>query len=127
MNMVLTKNFHLMEFASKDGAKFPLDVIEKLRELATNLQILREYVETKINITSGYRSKEHNKKVGGAKESFHVKGMAADIKIEGHTPKQVNDIIEHLILTGRMKQGGLGIYKSWVHYDTRGTKARWNG
>ena len=53
--------------------------------------------------------------------------MAADIKIEGHTPKQVNDIIEHLILTGRMKQGGLGIYKSWVHYDTRGTKARWNG
>ena len=127
MNMVLTKNFHLMEFASKDGAKFLPDVINNLRELAINLQVLREYVESKISITSGYRSEEHNKKVGGAKESFHVKGMAADIKIEGHTPKQVSEIIEHLILTGRMKQGGLGLYKTWVHYDIRGTKARWNG
>jgi hypothetical protein len=24
-----------------------------------------------------------------------------------------------------MKQGGLGTYSTWVHYDVRGTAARW--
>lgn len=121
----ITKNFHYLEFASKDGAKLPKELEANLVELVQNLQVLREYVGKKITINSGYRSPEHNKKIGGVKESFHVRAMAADIVVEGHTPKQVKEIIQHLILTGRMKEGGIGLYDTFVHYDVRGTKARW--
>lgn len=121
----ITKNFHYIEFASKDGAKLPKELEANLVELVQNLQVLREYVGKKITINSGYRSPEHNKKIGGAKESFHVRAMAADIVVEGHTPKQVKEIIQHLILTGRMKEGGIGLYDTFIHYDIRGTKARW--
>lgn len=121
----ITKNFHYIEFASKDGAKLPKELEANLVELVQNLQVLREYVGKKITINSGYRSPEHNEKIGGVKESFHVRAMAADIVVEGHTPKQVKEIIQHLILTGRMKEGGIGLYDTFVHYDVRGTKARW--
>jgi uncharacterized protein YcbK (DUF882 family) len=87
--------------------------------------VLRDAVGKSITITSGYRSPQHNKKIGGAKDSQHVKGMAADIKVTGMTPKEVALVIEGLIESGKIKQGGIGIYSSWVHYDIRGIKARW--
>jgi uncharacterized protein YcbK (DUF882 family) len=78
-----------------------------------------------IRVTSGFRSKEHNKKIGGALNSFHVLGMAADIQVAKVKPEEVAKAIELLIKEGKMKEGGLGIYRTWVHYDFRGTKARW--
>jgi len=125
MNNKLSKNFSLEEFASKDGATTPAAVIDNLRELAKNLQVLRDYVAKPIKISSGYRSPEHNKSVGGVANSQHVKGKAADIKIEGMTPAQVAATIESFIQAGKMKQGGIGIYPNFVHYDTRGKQARW--
>jgi hypothetical protein len=41
------------------------------------------------------------------------------------TPKQVAEVIERLIAEKKMKEGGIGIYKTWLHYDHRNTKARW--
>jgi hypothetical protein len=41
------------------------------------------------------------------------------------TPKEVAKVIEGLIASGKMTQGGIGIYSSWVHYDCRKIKARW--
>jgi uncharacterized protein YcbK (DUF882 family) len=121
----LTNNFTLQEFNSKCGRDIPNNVLPNIIQLAKNLQVLRDAVGKSISITSGYRSPQHNKKIGGAKDSQHVKGMAADIKVTGMTPKEVALIIEGLIESGKMKQGGIGIYTSWVHYDIRGTKARW--
>jgi uncharacterized protein YcbK (DUF882 family) len=121
----LTNNFTLQEFNSKCGRDIPNNVLPNIIQLAKNLQVLRDAVGKSITITSGYRSPQHNKKIGGAKDSQHVKGMAADIKVAGMTPKEVALIIEGLIESGKMKQGGIGIYPSWVHYDIRGTKARW--
>lgn len=68
---------------------------------------------------------EHNAKVGGVKSSRHITGEAADFKIEGYTPKEVAAIIEKLIAAGKMEEGGIGIYSTWVHYDHRNVKARW--
>jgi len=122
--MKLTTNFSLNEF-NKRNYNVPTDVLRNLIELAKNLQVLRDEVKKPIKITSGYRPAELNAKVGGATKSRHITGQAADFKIEGYTPKQVAAIIEKLIAAGKMKQGGLGTYSTWVHYDTRGTAARW--
>ena len=124
--MRLTPNFSLDEFRSKDGSSFPAEIVQSLTILATQLQALRIELGRSITITSGYRSPSHNLKVGGAKDSFHVRGMAADIQVSGMTPKQVYDTIEKLIKEGKMKEGGLGLYKSWVHYDFRGRRIRWD-
>jgi uncharacterized protein YcbK (DUF882 family) len=121
----LTNNFSLEEFKSKCGRDIPNNVLPNIIQLAKNLQVLRDAVGKSITITSGYRSPQHNKKIGGAKDSQHVKGLAADIKVAGMTPKEVALVIEGLIESGKMRQGGIGIYPSWVHYDIRGTKARW--
>lgn len=122
----LTKNFHIDEFKSKDGAQFPEDVKQNLSELAQNLQILRDYIGYPIYVTSGYRSIAHNKAVGGVKGSYHTKGMASDIYVKEYTSKALAEMIEYLIKEGKMKEGGLGVYDSFVHYDIQGIKRRWH-
>ena len=52
---------------------------------------------------------------------------AADIKIKGMEPQEIKKIVEELIKKGLMKQGGVGLYKTFLHYDVRGRKARWLG
>jgi uncharacterized protein YcbK (DUF882 family) len=123
--MKITNNFNLEEFDSKCGREMPSQVVTNIIELAKNLQVLRDEVKKSIQITSGYRSPEHNAKVKGTKLSQHITGMAADIKVAGMTPKQVAEVIERLIAEKKMKEGGIGIYKTWLHYDHRNTKARW--
>ena len=123
--MKLTNNFNLSEF-NKHNFALSETVLRNIQALANNLQVLRDEVKKPIKITSGYRSPEHNAKVGGVKSSKHITGEAADFKIAGMTPKQVAAVIEKLIAAGKMEQGGIGIYSTWVHYDHRNTKARWN-
>ena len=123
----LTKNFTFEEFESKDGAPMPKEVKDNIRLLAKELEKIRAAFNLPVKINSGYRSPEHNKRIGGASDSQHMKGTAADFTIPGRTPKQIGIVLEGLIKDGKIKQGGLGIYANWVHYDIRGTKARWNG
>jgi uncharacterized protein YcbK (DUF882 family) len=123
--MKLSTNFSLDEFASADGTAPSGEVLKNLTELAKNLEVLRKHIGQPIRVTSGFRSREHNRKIGGATNSFHVLGMAADIQVSKMTPEQVAKAIELLIAEGKMKEGGIGIYKTWTHYDHRGTKARW--
>jgi uncharacterized protein YcbK (DUF882 family) len=121
----LTKNFSLEEFKCKDGSDIPNNVLSNITELAKNLQVLRDALNKSISITSGYRSPKYNAKIGGVKNSQHVKGTASDIQIKGMTPKEVALVIEGLIESGKMKQGGIGVYPNFTHYDCRGVKARW--
>ena len=122
--MKLTENFTLEEFACADGTPVPTTYRGHVIVLATNLQVLRDIVGA-IHINSGFRTPAHNKKIGGKPKSKHLIGMAADITTRTHTPKELYDIIEGLINEGKMMQGGLELYPSFVHYDVRGTKARW--
>ena len=123
--MQLTKNFNLSEF-NKHNFALNETVLRNIQALANNLQVLRDEVKKPIKITSGYRSPEHNAKVGGVKSSRHITGEAADFKITGMTPKQVAAVIEKLIAAGKMEEGGLGTYSTWTHYDCRRSKARWS-
>lgn len=124
--MKLTKNFSLSEFDCKDGTKVPEKYHGNAQRLANNLQILRDHLDVPVRVTgSGYRTVAHNKKKGGAKFSQHLTCSGADINANGFTPKELAAEIEKLIANGKMEQGGIGIYPGFVHYDFRGTRARW--
>ena len=56
-----------------------------------------------------------------------MSACAADIKVKGYEPREVHRIIERLIAEGKMAEGGLGLYETFVHYDVRGRRARWYG
>lgn len=125
--MQLTKNFTKQEFECRDGSAMPPQALENVKQLAQQLQVLRDYLGKKITINSGYRSKKYNATLKGASpNSQHLLGKAADIVIEGMSPKKVAETIENLIKEGKMRQGGIGIYKTFTHYDIRGAKARWD-
>ncbi|WP_417368769.1 YcbK family protein [Flavobacterium beibuense] len=124
--MKLTQNFSLEEFNCKDGTDVPEKYYPNVLKVAENLEVLREYLKRPIIISgSGYRTKKHNIKVGGAPKSQHLTASAADISVHGLSPMQIAEAIETLIEKGKMQQGGMGVYPTFVHYDIRGTKARW--
>jgi uncharacterized protein YcbK (DUF882 family) len=127
-NLQVTANFNMSEMEFYDTV--PPQLVANAVELLKNLQVIRDECGKSIKIISGYRSPERNKDVGGASMSQHMFANAADIQISGMSPKQMADLVEKLIGQKMIKEGGLGIYPregGWIHYDTRGTKARWNG
>lgn len=122
----LTKNFNSFEFYCKDGTPVPAMYKQNMESLAENLQVLRDYFNLPIHINSAYRTESHNRKIGGSPNSQHLLCKAADIVIASKTPKQVVRAIKKLISEGEMKEGGIGLYNGFVHYDIRGYAARWN-
>jgi uncharacterized protein YcbK (DUF882 family) len=122
----LTKNFRLSEFACHDGTPVPSDLLKNVNALAFNLQVLREHLNRPIIILSGYRTVTYNKSVGGAPHSQHLLAKAADIHVDGISPYSIARIIEDLIKENFMKEGGIGIYNTFTHYDIRGFKTRWD-
>ena len=122
----MTKNFNLSEFECKCGCKMPEEVYSNVIKLANQLQTLRDIIGKPIHITNAYRCQKHNDTIkGSSKNSQHILGKAADIKVKSLKPKNLAMLIEELIYGGYMLQGGIGVYKTFVHYDIRKTKARW--
>ena len=73
----ITENFRLSEFANTiDGGAVLLnpDVIRFVQML----QVFRNWYNRPVNISSGYRTAAFNRKVGGASNSYHLKGLAVD-------------------------------------------------
>ena len=122
----MTKNFSKSEFESKCGRDMPEEVYFNVVKVANQLQYLRDYLGKPIRVNSAYRSPEHNASVGGVKTSQHLLGKAADIVVKDMPTDVLYQYIEDAISNGEMLQGGLGLYDTFVHYDIRGTKARWD-
>jgi len=91
------------------------------KELLGVLEDLRWHFNEPVKITSGCRCEAHNKAVGGAPESQHVKAKAADIRVSQHTPVEVHEYL----VKRYPNQYGIGLYDNWVHIDVRPVKARW--
>ena len=115
-NKKVSENFRVREFACSDGS----DPIFIDSELVTILQKIRTHFGKSVTITSAYRTPGHNKAVGGTAYSQHLYGKACDIKAKGVSPKKVAAYAETLL----KNRGGIGIYSTFVHIDTRSTKAR---
>jgi uncharacterized protein YcbK (DUF882 family) len=122
----LTKNFTLKEFHSHDGSDMPYDVYLNIKKLAVELQKVRDMVGLPLRINSGYRSPALNARTeNAASNSYHMKGMAADISSSKEKASSIYSTIHQMIEQGSLIQGGLGSYNTFTHYDIRGTKARW--
>ncbi|MCK5013328.1 MAG: DUF4157 domain-containing protein [Candidatus Omnitrophica bacterium] len=121
-----SSNFSLGEFRCRNGTDVPERFRGNVQQAMNNLEVLRTELENNsITINSGYRTPAYNQSIGGSPQSRHMCGQAADIRVSDHTPTEVADTIETLITSQSMQQGGLGRYSSFVHYDVRGTRARW--
>ncbi len=119
-------NFSITEFDCNDGTPVPEEFYSNVQELMNNLEVLREELDgNSIRVNSGYRTPDYNASVGGASNSQHKYGRAADIVVANYSPSLVHTTIARLIRQGKMKEGGLGSYNTFTHYDIRGTKARW--
>jgi uncharacterized protein YcbK (DUF882 family) len=89
--MKLSNNLSLSEVTRSESAKragisnMPTaEHIENFKVLAEKVfQPIREHFGVPIHISSGYRSKELNAKIGGSATSQHCKGEAIDIDMDG--------------------------------------------
>ena len=124
--MKISRNFDLSEFACNDGTDVPAEYLPNVITLAKNLQVLRDTLKKPVTINSGYRSPDYNKKIGGASKSQHLVAKAADIRVPGLLAIEVYNVILRLIEQGKMHNGGLGLYDTFVHYDVRATSERWD-
>lgn len=117
-NISLAKNFNQSEFDCKctrsecKETRVDMTHIKKLQEM-------RDKLGKPIHINCGFRCPEHNLEVGGVKGSQHQVGTATDITIPGMTPQEIAQAFNEF--------DGVGIYSNFIHIDSRGYHARWNG
>jgi len=78
----------------------------------------RELAAIGFKITSGYRTPEHNAKVGGVPSSSHTVGRAVDIYAPTSTQKYI--IINALLQVGFNR---IGIAKNFIHVDDDPSKS----
>jgi uncharacterized protein YcbK (DUF882 family) len=116
----LSKNFATSEFRCHCGC----ERMQADPRLLAGLEKLRSFIQRPITINSGFRCPAHNATVGGAANSQHVLGRAADITAENYTPSELFVVAEHVL---EFRNGGIGIYPldGFLHVDVRQGRARW--
>lgn len=97
-----------------DNTPSDMNVLSNICRLASFLQTIRNELHLPIIVNSAYRSPEVNAKVCGVSSSYHVKGLAADIRCSD-MDKLLTILHSHL-----MEIDQLGIYYSntkqeWYH------------
>lgn len=107
-------NFTPDEFACRGSGSLFI-----VADLLDALQATRAAIGRPMRINSGYRSPAHNRRVGGAKRSYHVRGMAADVAIAGLDPDQV------VAAARAFGIGGVGLYRTFRHFDI-GPRRAWD-
>lgn len=112
----VSANFTVREFRCKDGTD-PIFISDGLVWI---VQSIRDNFKRPVHINSAYRTPPHNQKEGGAKYSQHLYGKAADIWVEGVSPKEVYEYADSLM----PNRGGVIRYSNFVHVDDRDSKWR---
>lgn len=127
--MKITENFSLEELIISETAKKRGINNTPSEEITNNLiklteevlQPIRDKYGKSIKVTSGYRSPELNKAIGGAKTSQHLTGEAADLKAGDGNNKKLFDLILEMINKGEITVGqciweyGTKQQPRWIH------------
>lgn len=118
----ISRNFTLGEFVPEDRAAFlRLDAwartkaITNFGKIAYALEAIRKDLSEPIHITSGWRSKEHNRSVGGAVNSDHMSGLAVDFNVDNLQPRAVYEHCCLMQVQGALHFDQLIGYTAHVH------------
>ena len=106
--------------------------IKDLYRLMDYLDKVREAFGKAIIVTSGFRSPKLNKHIGGAPDSQHMKGQAADIR--PHDIKELRQLFATIRRVGGFDQLIYEERTPWIHVSIaptnkppRGEVKRWDG
>ena len=153
VDLPITKHLKVGDFLNHDtqetwpryAAVSPrlLDKIELvIAELARWHGGTTDDVQLALDVHSGFRAPDHNRRIArAARDSQHQYGDAADVAIDANgdgkytsmDSRMVGLAVEIVELRHPDLVGGLGIYTSghtrttYVHIDARGKRARWRG
>jgi uncharacterized protein YcbK (DUF882 family) len=103
------KHFKPSDFASPDDPDTGQLMNEMLLSIVDQLQ---DRLQFPLKINSGFRTKEHNEKVGGSANSAHLRGYAVDIAAKSGREKYY--IVREALRLGINR---IGIGKTYVHLD----------
>ena len=116
MKEKLNKYFSRSEFACKCSCGFRVVDVEMLGVLND----LRVFFGRPVIINSGCRCEKHNQMIGGSSRSKHIFACAVDIVVKNISPERVYDFLDNKY----PDTYGLGLHKTFVHFDIRSTKWR---
>lgn len=118
--MWLSTNFSLSEMIfSETSIRYGIDnsptpeVLENLKRLCAALEEVRVSIDNRsIFVNSGYRSPALNRAIGGAKNSVHMTGLAADIRCRLSPREFASTIVKSGIKFDQV----ILEFDSWVHF-----------
>lgn len=123
----LTPHFNVREFDCHDGRRVPAIAVPALTKLCRLLEQMRDEFGSAL-VLSGYRPRDYNARIGGARFSQHIyedtpSSVAADLVFARGNPARWQRAAAEL------KAGGVGRYdrSGFVHVDNRPDVARWTG
>ena len=111
------KYFTIAELTRTNHSENNIPDAEEVNNLATLVERVldpaREEFGEPIKVTSGFRSQEVNRLVGGAKSSQHCKGQAADLTCSDN--KKLFRILAEMEFDQLIYEFGDENQPSWVH------------
>ncbi len=113
---LIARHFNATEFACPHCKAIVLDPC-----LLLALVWLRDLINAPVKVNSGYRCPIHNAAVGGAPQSQHILGRAADVQVAGLTSGQLAEVAASVPY---FRNGGIITMAAAVHLDVRGVPFR---
>ncbi len=117
MNWGEIKHFKRYEFVCKCGCGE--DYMDNI--FLSKLDKIRTELKQKMVLSSGYRCKYHNTKIGGSSNSKHMQGLAVDVLCSGAKAYKIMELAIKQGLTIGVSQKG-DWNKRFLHLDMRKLK-----
>ncbi|MTI56170.1 YcbK family protein [Geosporobacter ferrireducens] len=131
----ITPHFNISEFRCKANGEVLINaaVIDHIQRL----EKFRTWYGRAMTVNSGYRTPAYNKQIGGATNSYHMQGIAADIALPmtefaGYTQARKNEFLNNVknkwteLCNADGLGGGVGFYDTFIHLDSRKTASHWD-
>ena len=109
----IAQYFKKSEFTCKCGCGFSDISVRLVHELDK----VRELLGRQLIITSGCRCSDHNRQAGGKENSDHLKGLAADLRVNSSIARF--EVLQALLMVGISR---IGIGENFIHVELNDSK-----